>query len=360
MRILLLTLWIASAVYAKESATHIKSAAFMGRGNTGIAIAQDEDAIFYNPAGLAYGSGVFRKILFLSPYAEMSQDTRNVIREIAVQKDDPTDTLRAHEGKVQHVAASNVSGIILRRVALAAFGATSNSALLFKDPDRGGFESIRASSISDVGIAMSLAAPIGSSHFLAGATGTYFQRSQGGLFANATDASKLENLKSSETLLMTGMGRSVNLGLMYRSEGRLKFSWGLTYLNIGNTTFSPNTPTDLPPSDWPLTPIKQTFNLGTAIETGTQYSKFRFLVDVQDLLNATSTVYVKRLHLGTELLVYNRVGFSAGLNQGYPAGGFFLDLYLFRFDVGFYTEEFGERAGSRPDPRLFMRRETKL
>ncbi len=361
MRILWLICWIVSvSALADDNTMPIRSAAFMRRGNTGIAIAQDEDAIFFNPAGLAYGSGVFRKVLFLSPYVEVSQDTRNVIREIAIQKDDPTDTLRAHEGKVQHVAASNVSGLILRRVALAAFGATSTSALLFKDPGQGGFESVHASSISDVGIAMSLADRVGTSRFLVGATGTYFQRSQGELFANATAAGQLQDLKSSESLLMTGTGRAVNLGLMYRGEGRLNFSWGLTCLNVGTTTFTPNTPTDLDASAWPLRPIKQTLNLGTAIETGTQHSKFRFLADMQDLLNANHNVYAKRIHLGTELVVYNRVGFSAGLNQGYPTGGFFVDLFLLRFDLGFYTEEYGDRAGDRPDPRLFVRMEAKL
>ena len=360
MRIFLLTLWTTSLLFAGDNTTPIKAAAFMGRGDTGIAIAQDEDAIFFNPAGIAYGTGVFRKLLLLSPYVEISQDTRDVIEEIALQKDDPTSTLRAHEGKAQHVGASNVSGLFLRRVAIAAFGATSTSALLYKDPTQGGFESVSATSISDIGATMTLADRIGSSPFFAGATGMYFQRTQGGIYANATDASELENLHSSTSLLMTGIGRAVNLGLMYRGEGRINFSSGLTCLNVGNTTFTPTTPTNLPSSEWPLKSIPQTLNFGTSVETGTQYSKFRFLADVKDLLNATDTQYLLRLHFGTELLVYNHIGFRGGLNQGYPTGGFFLDLFFFRFDMGFYTEEFGDLPGSRPDPRWFMRIEAKL
>jgi hypothetical protein len=49
------------------------------------------------------------------------------------------------------------------------------------------------------------------------------------------------------------------------------------------------------------------------------------------------------------------VGMTGGLNQGYPTAGVYLDLYVLRIDLGFYSEEMGDRVGTRPDTRYFLR-----
>ena len=63
----------------------------------------------------------------------------------------------------------------------------------------------------------------------------------------------------------------------------------------------------------------------------------------------------KRLHLGSELSVHDIFGITVGINQGYPTAGLYADIYLVRLDADTYTEEVGERVGTRPDTRYFIR-----
>jgi hypothetical protein len=101
--------------------------------------------------------------------------------------------------------------------------------------------------------------------------------------------------------------------------------------------------------------FKQTINAGFAIEPGTKTSKLRLLIDYRDIQSRVERNPRKKLHTGAELVVAGAVGLTGGLNQGYPTGGFFVDLYLLRLDLGFYTEEMGSTVGSRPDTRYVMR-----
>lgn len=332
-----------------------RSAYFLGRGDTGIASADNEDAIFYNPAGIALGKGIYKEIVIAAPMVEVSQDTRDVVRKVSVQEEDPTETLREHQGRPQHLGLNAFSGIILRRAAIGAFGHSSNTALLYKDPDKGALESILAESVVDTGAVFTLAQNFGKSIFI-GITSKFLRRNQAYFQANATDSEKLTNLNSSDQISMSGTGTGADLGFIYKTGGkRTNFSVGLTIADVGNTKFIPDIETSLPKSERALKDIKQTVNAGIAIETGAQSSKFRILLDARDLLSATGQDATKRLHLGTELSLKDFIGFTGGMNQGYPTFGTFIDIRFLRIDLGLYGEEIGEQAGSRSDTRYYFK-----
>lgn len=331
-----------------------RSAYFLGRGDTGIATADYEDAVFYNPAGIAQGKGIYKEIIFAGPMVEVSQDTRDVVRKISVQEEDPTDTLREHQGRPQHLGLNTFSGIILRRAAIGVFGHSSNTALLYKDPEKGALESILAESVVDSGAVFSLAQNFGKSVFI-GLTLKYIRRNQAYFQANATDSEKLTNLSSSDQISMSGTGTGADLGFIYQTKGRTNFSFGLTVADVGNTTLIPDKKSELPKSERALKDIQQTVNTGIALETGAQSSKFRILLDARDLLSATGQDPTKRVHLGTELSLKDFIGFTGGMNQGYPTFGTFIDIRFLRVDMGIYTEEVGEQAGSRPDTRYYFK-----
>ena len=344
----------AFSAYGDEYPYLYRSAYFLGRGDTGIASPDNEDAIFYNPAGIALGKGIYKEIVFAAPMVEVSQDTRDVVRKVSVQEEDPTETLREHQGRPQHLGLNAFSGIILRRAAIGAFGHSSNTALLYKDPEKGALESILAESVVDTGAVFTLAQNFGKS-ILMGVTFKYLRRNQAYFQANATDSEKLTNLSSSDQISMSGSGTGADLGFIYRTEGRTNFSVGLTVADAGNTTLVPDKETSLSKSERALKDIKQTVNAGVAIETGAQSSKFRILLDGRDLLSATGQDPTKRIHLGTELSLKDFIGFTGGMNQGYPTFGTFIDIRFLRIDMGLYGEEIGEQAGSRPDTRYYFK-----
>ena len=63
-----------------------RSATYLGRGNTGIADAKDQEAIFYNPAFLAEGEGIYKKIVVASPFLDISTRTKGIYEDITVKK----------------------------------------------------------------------------------------------------------------------------------------------------------------------------------------------------------------------------------------------------------------------------------
>ena len=343
-----------SLISATEYPYIYRSAHFLGRGDTGISEADDADAIFYNPAGLAKGSGIFKKVVIASPMLEISQDTRDVIKQISIQNSDPTDTLRNRLGKPQHFGINNISGVILRRVAMGAFGHNSNTVLLYKDHTKGALESLLVDSMTDAGLFFSLAQDW-SPQFSMGMTGKYFKRNQTYFHANATEASELEELDSSDQITMTGTGFGADLGMMYRSKGRSSHSFGLTIQDLGNTVIVPDEETTLSKEERPLKDITQTVNVGYSISTATKASEFKFLVDIRDVLSSLDFHFSKRIHLGSELNVNNFIGFVTGLNQGLNCFGLFLNLSIARLDLGFYSEEVGQSTGSRPDKRYYVK-----
>lgn len=330
-----------------------RSSYYLGRGDTGIASADNEHAVFYNPAGIGFGKGIYKRIVLASPTLEFSRDTTNVAQEISVQEADVTETLRKRLGRPQTLALRSYTGIILRRAALSLFGATELTTLLSKDPKQGAFEKAEGKLRVDTGGIFTLAHKLFTEKLYMGLNMKFISRVQAAFSANATEASQLKNIESDQ-YAMTGRGFGFDIGLMYRTEGRTPFKAGITLMDAGGTSFTPLKKTSLAKSLWALKDIKQTVNLGIALEPGTRVSKFKLMLDIRDLTDQYTTSYFKKLHIGTELTVADIVGFTGGLNQGYGSIGLYIDTYFFRLDIGYYAEELGDYAGHRPDERFYL------
>lgn len=340
-----------SIAWSQEYPYLYRSANLLSRGDAGIATAENEDAIFYNPAGLSKGKGIYKITRIMTPMLEFSKNTRDIVKRIAVQENDPTSTFREQQGKAQHLGFNQFTGVILRKVALGAFAHSSSTAMLYKDPQKGAFESILANSISDLGLTFSLAQKVWKKNLSVGLTAKYIRRSQAYLYANATETDKFSSIQSDE-LAMTGSATGADLGLIYQTKG---MSYGLTIQDVGNTKMIPDQTTNLSKEDRALKDLTQTINLGIAAQTTTRSSHLEFALDLRDILNATKQHILKRFHFGMELGVSNFIGFAAGINQGYGSFGLFSDIRFFRVDLGLYAEETGELPGSRPDERYFLR-----
>jgi hypothetical protein len=326
-----------------------RSAHFLGRGDTGIAHADNEDAVFYNPAGIAQGKGIYKRTVLASPHTEFSQATRDLVRQLAFEDADAVDTVKQNIGKSNHASAQNFSGVVLRRAALGAFASASVDMLAFKDPDRGGLETVQASVVENAGVTFSLAESFGKGEYLFGVTGKYMQRGIGEVEASVLDAQTAKDqVQDSEDLVNQGTGGGADLGFMWMPKGRSNPTMGLTVENAGGTNIIPEQESAIDLD------LKQTVNVGFSVSPGTRFSTFRLLLDYRDATNAIQDNVRKKIHLGSELTVQDYVGFTAGLNQGGNTFGLYTDLYFFRFDAGMYTQEVSERVGKRSDRRYFV------
>jgi hypothetical protein len=327
-----------------------RSAYYLGRGNTGVAHADDEEAIFYNPAGLAAGKGIYKKTILASPHVELSQATRDLARQLSAEDSDAVDTVRDHVGKPNHVGFSNFTGLILRRAALGVVATGNVDVLAFKSPEFGGLEVVEAAADQTVGATFSLAEGFFDNGMLLGVTAKYLARGRGYASASAAEANDLKDkLSNRNDFLAAGEGGGADFGVQFRGGGKASPSFGVTVNDIGDTKVTPTDPTTLDLD------IKQTINAGVSIEPGTKFSKLKLLADYRDIASRTITNPRKKLHLGGELSVLDMVGMTGGLNQGDPTAGHYFDIYLVRVDLGMYTEEVGDRVGTRPDTRYFLK-----
>lgn len=340
----------ASALYGQDKVPMLyKSAAFLGRGHTGISNADNENAIFYNPAGLAQGKGLYKKTVLISPQVEISTNTKDLVREIAVENDSSAATMRQHIGQPQHLALQNLSALVFRRAALGIVQGASTDILASKSPASGGLEQVSASARGGGGLTFSLAQGFYDNSLLFGFTGKYLTLGEAAITANLAEYDQMSE-KNPSDMLGYGSGTGADVGMMWLGKGNSHANFGLTIANAGNTKIDPATEEATALHD-----LKQTVNVGISYVSSTQLSEMQFHLDLWDLTSAYLANYALKSHLGVELNVKKFLGVTAGLNQGYATGGLYFNLYFLRLDVGMYSEEVGLGAGHRPDKRFYFR-----
>lgn len=349
--ILTILLWAEASLAGNYSQRVFRSAYYLGRGDTGVAVADNHEAIFYNPAGLASGKGIYKETVLASPMVEMSEATKDLVRKISLEKKESSDSLADEMGNNQHLGFNHFSGIILRRVALGAFASNQIDILPSLSAESHGLPTVDARTVSNTGITFSIAEKFMGDHLLLGTTIKHFiARQQAGLNIAIADASDVSNQLEADDLIDTGSGTGADLGMILRFGKKAPFSLGLHIENVGDTKIERVKGESSDPDD-----LKQSVNIGMAVEPGTRSSKFRLLLDYRDVAGAIETNPLKNIHIGVEISFFKFIGITTGFNQGYGTFGGYMNLYAVRFDIGTYTEEVGARIGERPDTRYFFR-----
>ncbi len=325
-----------------------RSPYFLGRGDTGIAVADNHEAIFYNPAGLALGKGLYKETVLASPSIETSVKTKDIVRQAMVEEKNDTDTFRGFLGHNLHLGLNNFTGVVFRRAAVGVLASANTNALLAKSKTDRGVENLKAEAAVNRMATFSIAQDFWNQKLLIGATGKYLIRQDARIEVSALDSSNLSDQLGDEDVSHERTGAGVDLGLMYRMD-KVPWRLGLHVENVGGTKLTSVEP------DVASRRLPQIVSFGSAYELKSHLSNLLFLIDYRDIGATTETSTFKRLHIGGEMNVAKAVGFVGGLNQGYPSFGLYLNLYVMRFDVGTYTQEIGSSAGTRPDQRFYFR-----
>ncbi len=346
---ILVCLSCAAQGFAEDEQRLYRSAYYLGRGDTGLAIADDQEAVMYNHAGIAQGKKIYKRVILASPTVEFSDDARNLAKELQTDNSDVTGALKKRVGKNEHIGAYNLTAVVLRRASIGVFNGETTDILIHKAPEAGGLEGVKARLVTSNGAVFAVAQDFLNQRLLVGGNIKYMHRGEAKLEANVTDADKLKNMKSSD-MLGTGTGTSTDLGVMWKIPGRMEASMGATVNNVGGTKFTPTS--DKAPAPAAL---KQLVNLGVAIQPGTRSSRFRLLAEYWDATNNLKESVYKKTHLGAELTIRDIVGVTGGMSEGWTSGGLYIDLYLLRIDGGMYIQEMDDRVGVRPDKRIFLR-----
>jgi len=343
----------------------------LGMGNVGVAMSHDENALFYNPAGLAAVDTTIVSIPFVN---ELSNDTTTILRDVQGLDSDSknSDYIELATGRQIHYRLMTALNVIIPFGSLMTFGAA------------GGLEtSIDLSANNPVAINLTVGSRIdqiynvgagfslGRGRWLLGFNVEKYRRcdvpntalSLGSLLDNSTTISTCEKK-------MLRDGQTYGFGFQNRmsSFSTLRLVWGMSVRNLGGLKFSRN--------DNETNPIDQKaeYNIGIAMtpfegmllrniyEINIRDITFEHSDDTYCQKNKNSSdCNMKRLHIGTEFGFWpidsgaSALAIRLGWNQGYVSKGLEINpLIFFRglsIQYADYKVETGNSAGDKPERR---------
>jgi len=344
----------------------------LGMGNTGIGLSFDENALFYNPAGLASVDSILVGFPFLM---EVSDDSVNIIKEVSKLSGDSknADIVALLMGKRVHFRNLIDLNLIMPFGELMTFGAASGIETQFDFGVRNpvaieidfGFRHDR---INNFGFAL----PVARGRWLVGAGVETIERCDIPL-TTATFGTVLNNSDIGSSIGKCDLNdlkraQTFNFGFQRRLEtaSALKMTWGVTANNVGGLKFKR--------SDNETSPADQNPEYSTGFSWQPSWGPLRLLyaIDIRDLTmkhaddtdcqskKSTDCLW-KRLHIGTEIGISpidsgaSTFAIRAGFNQGYFTYGFELNPFIvFRglnIQYAVYKTETGNQIGDRPDKR---------
>ena len=344
----------------------------LGMGNTGIGLSFDENALFYNPAGLASVDTILVGFPFL---VEVSDDSVNIIEEVSKLSGDSknADIVALLMGKRVHFRNLIDLNLIMPFGELMTFGAAHGIEWQFDFGVRNPVAieidfGARLDRINNFGFAL----PVARGRWLVGAGVETIERCDIPL-TTATFGTVLNNSDIGSSIGKCDLNdlkraQTFNFGFQRRLEtaSALKMTWGVTANNVGGLKFKR--------SDNETSPADQNPEYSTGFSWQPSWGPLRLLyaIDIRDLTmehaddtdcqskKSTDCLW-KRLHIGTEIGISpidsgaSTFAIRAGFNQGYFTYGFELNPFIvFRglnIQYAVYKTETGSQIGDRPDKR---------
>ncbi len=329
-------------VQAEEFPALFKGIRPLGMGNAFTTVADDENALFYNPAGLNDIEG-YGGIEILNPLAEFSQvgldaysdfkdiDSTNVI---AV-----TDLLGKYIGERFSLRTSLFPNITSHNFGLGAIGQLSFSGEVRNRIN----PQVMVDGKGDVGGVIGFAYGFSGKKVQVGAALKYLKRNRFQNTYYATDIAdeNFDPVEDFNDLRKAGSGFGGDIGVKVNPAFLLKPSIGLVVQNVG----------DLDLGD--AGEVPQQINVGISMHPDFWILKSTIAFDVIDITRNVEGEddFYKRVHMGGEIRFPYVLSLRAGINQGYPSFGATVDLWVIKIAYAYYKEELGVVVGQKDDER---------
>ncbi len=351
----LFMLFVTSSLAFSEAEWTLFGVRPLGMGNAFVAVADDFNALFYNPAGLARITEWEMEII--NPKVDMSTNSYYLMKSLQQKsgKMSLADTLQLvddQSGLPNYASLGLYPYFIAPGWGFAIANQTSLSFIAHKDVE------IETQAISRLTIPISIATNAFSKRLSLGMS----LRSQGiigvdqdlsidsiSLFSSSssstttdTSSTTTDKNKQLQALLINGYGVGVDAGLLFTPIETMQPTFGLSILDIGGTTFKKvkkdgKTPSNIPP----------------AVNTGISFKPYKsdisyllFALDTQ-LINQSSH-FSHKLNLGMEWGFSKIIKIQAGLKEGYPTAGFQFDVGLLKLRLATYVVDHGTVVGLNP------------
>ncbi len=321
----------------------------LGMGGAFVAVSDDVNALFYNPAGLADIKST--RINLFPLELSIGQEGYDLYDDqCSVDFDNEQEVaafLRDHLGEQAHLALNLTASYEMPRYAFCLLGSYKANLSVH---DRQ-FPKLNADVVLDVGGATGYAHPFLDDRLLLGANLKYIDRHSLDKPYSAAELTASKISKLIEDDMQSGRGAMLDLGLIYKiidpyhSHYDTQVNFGVVAVNALGGDLGKARDEDAH------------LDVGLAVHTDVGITKATFAVDYVDLLYQLEhdKEWAKRLHLGAEFRFPRYFTIRCGLNQGYISGGISLATKYATLDLATYGEETGASSGQNPDRRFTLR-----
>lgn len=312
----------------------------LGMGGAFITLSDDENAMFYNPAGLNDVSGFGVDIL--NPSVEWSENSSSLYKDFKdLETDDEgavADFMSERVGDRQHIRTALLPNLTMHNFAVGLLGQAT-----FDLDVRNRSNPVVVTDIKiDLGLLVSGALGFYDRQLQIGATGKYIKRDgiRHTYTAREIASDGFDPLDQREK----ENDFAFDLGAKFNPKMVLSPSFAVVLQNITDLDFGP------------LGEIPQQLNIGAAVNPNLGILKTTLAVEIDDVtknVDGDKDLY-KRAHLGAEIRFPMILALRAGVNGGYLTGGIGLNLWIVSVNYATYAEELGAFSGQRADRRHIL------
>jgi hypothetical protein len=343
-----LEMWMKDSAYAASFNPLYRGARAQAMGNAFVAVADDEEAIFYNPAGLA-GIKNF-SINLLAADVDASTDLVYGYPTLGALTSSPTiSSVNSLMGKDLYARTQVTSTFVGPSFGLALLMDEQVQSLMKNKSWPRALVGAQGTYGVQSGFGiriLKLKKKKGELRF--GAAGKLLWRSGGYQNPSLTQLLTLDSSTFTTLLNNFGLGVGADAGFQFIYNFRKKITLqGAVVMNdIGNTSFVSGADSQL---------SNLTFGLAAKYNNADMKATLAY-----DFSHAFETIdWRKKNHIGLEL-EFPGISLYAGINQIYLSYGVGVDLSLFKIMVLSYTEEQATLVGQDPEQRFMLHASMKF
>ncbi|MBC7530258.1 MAG: hypothetical protein H7318_01690 [Oligoflexus sp.] len=325
----------------------------LGMGNAYVAVADDFNALFYNPAGLARLKSWDGE--FLNPAITASQNVNGLVKDAqsdlkSGKTEDTLNLVEKNTGENYNVGLALTPHLIFPGFGVGLGLDLSATAIFHRDVTVDLDTGLRAV------LPISYARSFINDRLSLGATVKL--RARAGIDKNFSmdDIAAFQSSSKTDSTgrelgdyVKAGTGYGVDLGLLFTPQKEFEPTFGLSVTDLGGTPYTiykvKGSTLGVPPIQLP------SVNVGiSAKPLRTEWTYIMVAMDMHSINQPYS--FSKKFNLGLEGGLGNILKIQTGLYQGYFTAGLQFDVGLLSLRFVTYAEELGTSAGYKPDRRI--------